>query len=255
MQDNQKTMSTYKLVLAYDGTAYSGWQIQPNALSIQEVLESALALLFRNKIKITASGRTDSGVHALGQVAHFRYSKNIDFTRFIKSINGILPYDIRIKSIEKVFDDFHARYLAIGKSYHYHLWLECVQDPFKRKYAWHVRSNVNRELLKKATVYFIGEHDFTSFSNSSNEGACAKNSIRTICHVNVIEQYGGLRIEMEGNGFLYKMVRNIVGTLVEVATSKLELSMLPKLFEAKDRKVVGKTAPAQGLFLASVLYP
>ena len=248
-------MDCYKLILAYDGTKYKGWQVQPNATTIQECLENAVAVLHKGeRISVVGSGRTDAGVHAKGQVAHFYSPKKFDLFRLLFSLNGLLPLDIRVKNVEVVDLEFHARYSATSKVYHYHLQLEKVEDPFLRSYSWHFPRQIDIPLLKAATELFKGTHDFTSFANEKHSGSVAKNPVRTIYRLDVIETENGIRLEFEGNGFLYKMVRNIVGTLVDVAIGKLSLNDIEKIFEARDRRMASQAAPPQGLFLMHVGY-
>jgi tRNA pseudouridine38-40 synthase len=247
-------MLKYKLIIAYDGTLYRGWQIQHNGVSIQELLEKALLTLLRTPTPAHSSGRTDAGVHARGQVVHFTADSIGDLFRFQRSLNGLLPLDIRILSITEAAPDFHARYSAVSKEYHYHLHLERTTDPFKRLYAYHDYSPLNLEKMKLAMQLFIGTHDFSSFANKASEGSARKNPIRTIARLDLCLEPGGIRLEFEGNGFLYKMVRNITGTLLEVARGKMSIEEIPKLFEAKDRRLAPPAAPPQGLFLIKVNY-
>ena len=201
------------------------------------------------------SGRTDAGVHALNQVAHFKVEQKMDLNRILLALNGLLPRDIRIKKIEFAPLDFHSQYQAIGKEYHYHLYLERIMDPFRRMFAWHVLRKIDPVLLMRGAELFIGKHDFTSFANEAHEGSAAKDAVRTIFRLDVCPTEGGVRLEFEGDGFLYKMVRNIVGTLVDVASSRLSLEEVHAIFEAKDRRRAGHAAPPQGLFLVRVDYP
>lgn len=247
-------MPKYKLVLAYDGTAYSGWQIQPNALSIQELVEKAIELIIRNPVRVIASGRTDAGVHARGQVAHFTSPEEIDLRRFFVSMNGLLPRDIRIKEISPVPDHFHAQYSVLKKTYHYHLCLDRFQNPFKRLYSLHVRESLDLIKMEQAAKLFVGTHDYTSFANENHCGR-PKSNVRTIHRLDLIPEEGGIRLEFEGNGFLYKMVRNISGTLIEAARGKKDLEDILALFAAKDRKKTGKAAAAHALFLDHVVFP
>jgi tRNA pseudouridine38-40 synthase len=247
-------MKKFKLTIAYDGTQYGGWQNQPNAVSIQTLIEQSLSTILRLPTEIIGSGRTDAGVHALGQAAHFCHSEPIDLSRLRLSLNALLPQDIRIRSVEEVDEDFHARYSAIGKTYHYHLHLDPISDPFRRFYSTHVRHPIDLALLKEAAKQFIGTKDFTSFANEAHEGSASKNAVRTLHRLDVIEEAAGLRLEFEGNGFLYKMVRNIVGTLLDIARGQIPLSNLQSIFDAKDRRLAGRTAPPEGLFLVKVHY-
>lgn len=245
----------YKLTIAYDGTAYCGWQVQLNGLSIQEIIQETASKISREKITLIGSGRTDSGVHAIGQTANFHCSSIKDVSRFHKSLNALLPADIRILEMKEVSDHFHAQYSAIGKIYHYHLHLDPVLDPFKRLYRLHVREKINLNILKESVLMFLGTRDFTSFANEAHLGSASRDPIRTLKRLDVIEQAGGIRLEFEGDGFLYKMVRNIVGTLLEVAAGKYSKEELPRILAARDRKLAGQTAPSHGLFLMEVQYP
>lgn len=220
----------------------------------QELLEKALSTLLRTPTAAVASGRTDAGVHARGQVAHFTHEKDLDLFRLQLSLNGILPPDIRILSIEKVSPDFHARYGAVSKEYHYHLHLDRTTDPFKRLYAYHDYSPLDLEKMERAAACFVGTHDFTTFANEGSKGSASKNPVRTITRLDLIHEAGGVRLEFEGNGFLYKMVRNITGTLLDVGRGKLFLESIPQLFAARDRQLAPPAAPARGLFLMKVNY-
>lgn len=245
----------YKMVLAYVGTHYSGWQRQPNGLSIQEVIEKAMYTLLKMPCHLVGSGRTDAGVHAYGQVAHFVVPQKLNIYKFLHSMNGLLPLDIRIKSMSEVSLDFHACHSAIAKIYQYHVHYDKVANPFTHAFCWHIREKLDLHLLKAATSYFIGTHDFTSFANEAYRGSAARNPVRTIHRIEILPADGALCLEFEGNGFLYKMVRNMVGTLVSVAMGKRELETLPQIFAAKDRCRADAAAPPQGLFLAQVFYP
>lgn len=249
-----KQTRKYKLAIQYDGTNYNGWQVQPDAASVQETIEKTIEKFLQEKVRVIGSGRTDRGVHALNQTAHFTTSKEIDTAWFLKAANSLLPKDIRILSITKARADFHARYSAKGKIYHYHLWLQPQQSPFQRLYTTHFKKPLNIQLLRKAASLFIGTRDFTAFANSAKEGSAAKNPVRTIKRLDIIEQPGGFRLEFEADGFLYKMVRNIVGMLLDVASGKRPIEDIPLAFEKKDRRFAGKAAPPAGLFLVQVFY-
>ena len=245
----------YKLTIAYDGTDYSGWQVQPNALTIQELLENAVKILLRQDVRVHGAGRTDAGVHARAQVAHFTCDQNLDIFSFMGSLNGILPNDVRVLDIEEVSDDFHARFGAKGKIYHYYLSLNRFQDPFRRRYSHHVRHKLDLEVLREAASQFVGTHDFRSFANEAYAGSAAKNPIRTLNRLDVVEEGNGfIRLEFEGESFLYKMVRNITGTLLDVASGKRSVSEISEIMEAKDRRRAGRAAPALGLFMVSIHY-
>lgn len=267
-------MPKYALTLSYDGTDYVGWQIQPHGTSIQGKVEEALRLLLRAETRIFGAGRTDAGTHALGQVAHFStpespplFGKNqLDREKFLRHLNGLLPYTIRALKIIPVPDDFHAQYSAHRKTYHYHLWLDPVLPPFVRNYRHHVRTPLNLSLLEEALHYYVGTHDFTSFANVGSSlprpslseephpEQGKRGAVRTLLRFDLVPQEGGVRLECEGEGFLYKMVRNCVGTAVEVALGKRKKEEIPLLLTQKRREAAGAAAPAKGLFLVSVSY-
>lgn len=242
----------YKLTIAYDGTLYSGWQIQPNATSIQSLIQEALVTLTRCEVNLIGSGRTDSGVHAMGQVAHFKCPMEIDIYRFLKSLNSLLPRDIRILEMAEVHCSFHAQHSASSKTYHYHLCLNPVQNPFKRLYSLHVFQKCDLLLLEKAAKLFEGKHDFTAFANESHTGSAAKGAVRTLYRLELIPEQNGIVLAFTGDGFLYKMVRNIVGTMLDVSTGKMALDAIPEIFASLDRRRAGQAAPAHGLFLMQV---
>ncbi len=242
----------YKLTIAYDGTHYSGWQVQENAQSIQALIQKSLETALRHPLDLTGSGRTDAGVHAKGQAAHFDTDVPFEAPRLRASLNALLPSDIRVFEIEPVDADFHARYSAIGKVYHYHLHLDPISDPFSKLYRHQVFGPFDLEKIRSGSQYFLGTHDFTSFANVKEEAQT--DTIRTIKRLDIVEQKGGVRLEFEGDGFLYKMVRNITGTLLDIAAGKLEPAEIPRILSARDRKQARFAAPPQGLFLYKVLY-
>lgn len=247
-------MNKYLLTIAYDGTNYVGWQVQPNGLSIQTVVGNALNTILREKTDLTGATRTDSGVHAKGQTAHFQTPAAVNIRQFLYSINALLPADIRVIKMSPVPTDFHARYHAISKTYHYHLWLEPFVDPTQRLYVTHVRKSLDLFCLQEAAALLIGTHDFSAFANHAHQGAASKDPVRTLYRIDVVPQIGGIRIEFTGDGFLYKMVRNMVGTLLDVASGTLSLNDMQRAFSARDRRLAGQAAPAQGLFLMEVHY-
>lgn len=247
-------MYKYLLKISYDGSRYSGWQKQPNAPSIQEALETVLSQVLQQSISIYGSGRTDGGVHAKGQAAHFTVDHNIDIPKLLLALNGLLPWDVRVKEIIRVPLDFHARFSAKGKIYHYHFWQDAVIDPMVFPYRLHMRKPFNPEKMKEALPLFVGQKDFTTFANLRESGQKLENPVRHLKRLELIYQEGGCRLEFEGDGFLYKMVRNIVGTLIEVGQSRRDPQTIHDLFSKKDRTVIGAPAPAKGLFLEKVLY-
>lgn len=244
----------YKLIIAYDGTSYCGWQVQKTGLSIQYLVQTALEKLLQHPISLTGSGRTDAGVHASGQTAHFDTDELVEPLRLRLGINALLPVDIRILEVIEVPSDFHARYSAFSKIYHYHLHLDSIADPFTHPYRHIVRGPCDVNLIKKAVPHLIGTHDFTSFANHANKGSAANGAIRTLYRLDLIEQKGGVRLEFEANGFLYKMVRNITGLLLRVGAKKISPEKVADIILAKSRQSPFKPAPAQGLFLHEVCY-
>ncbi|MDF2550185.1 MAG: tRNA pseudouridine synthase [Chlamydiales bacterium] len=244
----------YRLLLAYDGTAYHGWQIQPSRLSIQQLVQQGCQTLLREEVKVIGSGRTDSGVHALGQVAHFKTTKEVDPYRFLNQLNGILPRDIRCQAVEPADLTFHAQYSAVGKIYRYHLNLNRYQLPFQRLYSYHLRQRLDLNLMRAGALHFLGTHDFTSFANKPEEGSAAKDAVRTLERLDISEENGEITLEFQADGFLYKMVRNITGTLLDIAAKRISVESLPDIFAAKDRRRGGMAAPPHGLFLFKVLY-
>ena len=244
----------YKLLISYDGTCYGGWQYQPNTTTIQAVIENAFFILFKKKIAVIGSSRTDAGVHALGQVAQVVLEEDINPKELLYRLNGILPHDIRIHSMVEVPLDFHVRFDALKKTYHYFLCTELFHNPCQRGYAYHIKHKIDISLLELACTYFVGTHNFKAFANENSKGAAQSSPIKTLYSVKAIKHPGGLRIEFEGNGFLYKMVRNIVGTLLACGKGKLDPRQIPSLFEGEDRRMLPKSAPAHALFLIHIEY-
>ena len=244
----------YKMVIAYDGTLYGGWQSQINTTSIQALIQNALSIILRKKMVVIASGRTDAGVHAVGQVAHFTHSEELHLPKIFLSLNALLPPDIRILALDFASPAFHARFSAVSKLYHYYLHLDPAIDPFQRLYSHRPPHPVDRHLLTEGTRYFIGTHDFTSFANTRSSSS-KNGNVRTIHRLDILELEKGVCLAFKGNGFLYKMVRNIVGTLLDVCRGKILLNDITRIFEARDRKAAGIAAPPQGLFLMQVHYP
>ncbi len=248
-------MKKYILDIMYDGTEYSGWQIQHHSTTIQQLVQNAVRTLVREEVNVIGSGRTDAGVHALGQIAHFRCTCEQNTQYLLKALNGILPKDIRVRQVQEVDIGFHAQKSAYAKEYHYHLVLGPISTPFERQYVWRVPYTIDQTLLQKACAEFVGTHDFRSFANSADYGAAAKNSVRTIIKIDIVPRENGLTLVFQANGFLYKMVRNIVGMLIAVASGKKQLSDISRIFAAKDRRLAPMSAPPQGLFLVKVFYP
>ena len=244
----------YQLTLAYDGTAYSGWQVQTNGIAIQPLVQQALATVLRHPLDLTGAGRTDAGVHAKGQTAHFDSEVAFEPPKLLLSLNALLPPDIRLLRVESRGDDFHARYSAVGKTYHYHLHLARVADPFTAPYCYHVLERLDTTKLVEGARLFLGPRDFTSFANEAHRGSASRGAVRTLRRFDVVEQSGGVRLELEADGFLYKMVRNLVGSLIDLAAGRFTEEQIAEIFAAKDRRKAGTAAPAHGLFLMRVQY-
>lgn len=249
-------MRSFKLTLAYDGAAYLGWQVQAEGRTVQSELETALLGVTQQQVRVTASGRTDSGVHALGQVVSFESNTTLEPSTLQRALNSNLPRDIRVLSAELAEPGFHAIRDSISKRYRYFIQDGGVQDPFLRNWCWYLPQKLDDWHMEEAGGALLGEHDFASFQSA---GSPRSTTVRTILDFKVERQLGQLCepivIEIAADGFLYNMVRNIVGTLVEVGLGKQAISWPGELIAAKDRTQAGPTAPPQGLFLVSVEYP
>jgi tRNA pseudouridine38-40 synthase len=246
------SMRNIKLLIEYDGTNYQGWQVQPKGPTIQGILEEKVGLLTGESVQLFGSGRTDSGVHALGQVAHFKTQNRMDIRTIQRALNSLLPPDIVIQKIEEVDEDFHARKHSKSKVYEYRILNRNLRSAFHRGYVWYIPQKLNLTEMKKATQSLIGEHDFSSFRSV---GTPTRTAVRRVRRAEWKKGRDGLiRFEIEANGFLKQMVRAIVGTLVEIGKGKMKAVEFRKILDSKDRKEAGPTAPAQGLFLKEVKY-
>jgi tRNA pseudouridine38-40 synthase len=240
-----------KITIEYDGTGYCGWQIQPNGVSIQAVLERAISTFFGTPIRITGSGRTDAGVHALGQVANFSVDKEFDRHRILRGLNALTPADITIKEVEVVADDFDARRDGRSRIYEYHILNRPMPSPFYLNRAWHVHEQLDRAAMYKTIACLLGEHDFSSFRAAGCE---ATHPIRKVYRTS-LEPRGELLVyTIEATAFLRHMVRNIVGTLMEVGRGLRTAQSFGELLEARDRNQAGPTAPPHALYLIEVKY-
>ncbi|MBQ9734672.1 MAG: tRNA pseudouridine(38-40) synthase TruA [Clostridia bacterium] len=240
-----------KITVSYDGTAYCGWQVQPNGVTVQEVLENALFLATGERARITGSGRTDAGVHAIGQVAHFDTESSIPSERFYKALNAHLPPDVRVIKSESADENFHACTSAKRKTYAYSLYVSDVENPLKDRFAVKVDVALDIARIKAVAKEFIGEHDFKAFCAS---GSGAKTTVRTIYSVDIKEVDGDIKITVTGNGFLYNMVRIMVGTLLCVGEGKLDALAVKTALETGVRPAGIKTLPAKGLCLIKAEY-
>lgn len=242
----------YKFTITYDGNAYHGWQIQPHGPTIQGTIEKALETIVQQKCRLTASGRTDAGVHAYGQVAHVLIDTQIPASRLQKGINSLLPPDISIVGCEIVPAKFHARFDAQKKLYRYQIINGPYPVPIGRQYVWQIFQPLDLAAMQEATGYLIGEHDFKTFESA---GSPRNHTTRHILSAKWEEpRKQHLTFEIEANGFLKQMVRNIVGTIVDVGKGRFQPEDIPRMLAAQNRSVAGQTAPAAGLFLVEVTY-
>ncbi|SME87743.1 tRNA pseudouridine(38-40) synthase TruA [Pseudobacteriovorax antillogorgiicola] len=243
-------MTQYRLELAYVGTPFHGWQSQPSGNSIQDHLEKCLGVFLREDVTVIGSSRTDSGVHAEQQVATFRSKADFNTHRLLKGVNAMLPNEVSVQAIQAVDPNFHPILSATAKLYRYRIWTHPVPSPFLREFSWHVH-NLNDDLLRRAAQDFIGEHNFKSFCATDSS---AKTFVRRVLDIHFESHPRCLEIYVLGEGFLKQMVRNMVGTLVEIGLGKLPADAIPAIVGAQDRKAAGRTAPAAGLSLVKVFY-
>jgi tRNA pseudouridine38-40 synthase len=245
-----------KLIIAYDGTNYDGWQIQKTGTGVQEKVEAALAKLFPSRPALHSSSRTDTGVHALGMVAHFeipRSENKFSARKLALALNAWLPPDIRVSLASSAHKDFHARFDARGKQYRYFVWNHSAMNPLIRHTAWHVPRPLDLAAIRQAAAFFRGKHDFRSFT--SNPGYERGSTLRTLYRCDVQRKGLMLTFIIEGDGFLYRMCRGIVGTLVQVGQGKISHGEIKSILESRNRSAAGMSAPAHGLVLWKVMYP
>ena len=246
------SMRNIRLLIEYNGTNYQGWQVQPKGPTVQGMIEEKLALITGETVHLIGSGRTDSGVHAFGQVANFKTKSQLNIHSIQKALNSLLPPDIVIRRAEEVEEGFHARKQSKSKVYEYRILNRELRSAFHHEYAWHIPQKLDLEEMRKATRVLIGEHDFSSFRSV---GSPTRTAIRRVIRAEWKRGRDGfIRFEVEANGFLKQMVRAMVGTLVEVGKGKIDSEEFQKILNSKDRKKAGPTAPAHGLFLREVKY-
>lgn len=255
-------MRSIKLLLEYDGTAYLGWQSQRSGITVQDTLDRTIGSITGERIRLIGASRTDAGVHACGQVAAFTTASDLSADVLKRAMNARLPQDIRILSASDIHHTFHPRYDAVRKRYVYLLRLTGSGAAFLSRYTWHIRTSLNTDAMMTAAAYFSGEHDYSAFRGS---GCSAKTSVRTISTIGLtvldtldfmtMSMPGNyIKVALEANAFLRHMVRNIVGTLVEVGRGRISAEDIPGILASKDRTAAGPTAPAEGLFLEQVFY-
>lgn len=243
-------MRRLKCTIQYDGTGYAGYQVQPNGLTIQEVIETTLARMHKHPVKIIGSGRTDARVHAYGQVIHFDTELAIPPENVVKALNTLLPADIRVRSCEEVESTFEARYDVVGKEYRYFVRRE--ENAFRRNLSVHVPYPIDLERIRQGMAHLIGTHDFSSFCVAKTE---TDNRVRTIYEAELMTISDELVFRFQGSGFLYNQIRIMVGTLLDVGRGRFAPEDIKKMLLAKDRNVAGVTAPPHGLYLWEVFYP
>ena len=240
-----------KLTLSYDGTDFCGWQRQKNGVSVQQTVEDAVFSLTGEKVSVIASGRTDAGVHAAGQVAHFDTNANIPPEKFYKALNTFLPDAVKATASEKASDGFNACRSAKRKTYEYGLYVSDTESPLKERYATRVYGDIDVGKMQAAARVIVGEHDFKAFSAT---GSSAKTTVRTVYGISVERNGADIKIRITGNGFLYNMVRVTAGALVKAGRGELDGKDIEKAFVTGDRTLLGETLPAKGLCLVSVEY-
>lgn len=246
-------MKNFRLTLEYDGTAYQGWQRQGAAPTVQAALEAAIAAITRAPaVVVHGAGRTDAGVHAFGQVANFHVETRLGAEELGRGLNGVLPRDIAVRECRLAADDFHARYHALSKLYRYRIVNRPVRPAIGRGYAWFVPRPLDLTAMRRAAAFFVGRHDFKAFENA---GSPRRHTVRTVTAAEWREAAPGEPVfEIEADGFLRGMVRNIVGTLVAVGLGRIDPEALPAIIAGGDRRRAGPTAPPRGLFLMEVRY-
>jgi tRNA pseudouridine38-40 synthase len=244
-------MRNLKLTLAYDGTEFNGWQIQPDLPTVQGTLKDALEKLLNHPINVTGSGRTDAGVHARGQVANFETIRSIDTDALLRGLNALLPAEIRVWQVEEVAQEFHARRSAQSKTYEYHVWRQHIVSPFHCRYVYAFPYPMDAAAVDEASRYFVGTHDFTSFCATAT---VVEDRVRTIFESEWHRASDEWIFRVRGSGFLQYMVRTIVGTLLYVGTGKLRPDDIFSIFEQRDRRLAGPCVPPRGLHLIRVDY-
>lgn len=256
---NQKiaSMRNLKLTLAYDGTDFSGWQVQPGCATIQGTLASAIGRITGEKVLPQASGRTDAGVHALAQIVTFVTESSVPSENFQNALNNILPASVRVLHVAEAAEDFHARHSAQAKTYRYRIYRDAICPPFLARYVWHYPYPLQMEAMARAAEGVVGEHDFTSFAAVDPERGCeddSRSNVREIFSSSWERAGAEFVYTVRGSGFLHHMVRNLVGTFILVGKSTLKPEDVRRILEAKNRSAAGPTAPASGLYLVSVEY-
>lgn len=243
---------TFKLIIEYDGSGFHGWQRQKKERTIQATIEKALGTMTRENVSLIGSGRTDAGVHALGQVAGFKTRSCLKAEVFFNGLNSLLPDDVVIRACEQMPDTFHARFDVVSKRYRYHILNRTFAPAIGRQFVWHIRKPLDTVAMAAAAEALLGTHDFKAFEGTGSPRA---HTVRTVADSTLkAAGKGNLTYDIEANGFLRFMVRNIVGTLVDVGLGKIAAQDVQRILQSKDRSLAGATAPPQGLFLMDVTY-
>jgi tRNA pseudouridine38-40 synthase len=245
-------MRWLKLTVAYDGTNYAGWQVQPSEPTVQGVLEAAWHEITREEVRVTAAGRTDAGVHALGQVVGVETATRLTNDDLHRGLNAVLPNDVAVLAIDDAPGNFHATHDAVAKTYRYQIHNGRTPDVFGRRYSWHYPQPLDAARMHEAGQALVGRHDFASFESAGSE---RPDTVRTLSRLSVNRDGDRIELEVTGDGFLYNMVRAIVGTLVEVGKASRDVGWPAEVLAQCDRRVAGQTAPPHGLFLVRVDYP
>jgi tRNA pseudouridine38-40 synthase len=250
-------MRNLKLILSYDGSDFAGWQVQPDAVTVQGALASAIGRITGEKVLPQGSGRTDAGVHALAQVVTFVTESSVPTVNFVKALNDVLPASVRVLEVQEVAPDFHARHSALAKTYRYRIYRAAICPPFRARYVWHYPYPLEEHAMARAAELVEGEHDFTSFAavdpERGRESAPVSN-LRRIFSSNWQRQGDEFVYTVRGSGFLHHMVRNLVGTFILVGKGRLQPEDVTRILEARNRSAAGATAPAGGLYLVNVEY-
>jgi len=245
-------LKNYKIIIQYDGTRYKGWQVQKSTeMTIQGKLQSILKEMTGKEIEVIGSGRTDAGVHAIGQVANFHMPDHFKAEKIIEYLNHYLPMDIAVIDIEEVDERFHARFNAIEKTYMYRIHTSTIPNVFERKYVYNYTENLNIEAMKEAAKFFLGTHDYRAFCGNKK---MKKSTIRTVIAIDIEETDSEIQISYTGDGFLQQMIRIMTGTLIEVGNGTKQPEEIEKILENRERQNAGYTVPADGLVLKTVKY-
>ena len=243
-------MRNLKLTIEYNGTNFYGWQSQPDKPTIQKTIEAALEKILNHKVSLIGAGRTDGGVHALGQIANFTTTNFILPSKLLKGLNSLLPMDIVVKSIQEVDKNFHSQYHAKSRVYEYHVWNHPIHSVFFHSFCWHIRKKLPLDPMKEAVKFILGKHNFASFQAAG----CDRNPVREVLQCSFKINNPRIIFSIEADGFLRHMVRNIMGTFFDVGKGKLKVSDFKQILEEKDRTKAGITAPAKGLSLKEIKY-